>query len=98
MVPEASRALSIVPERIESGFRRSPAPFGGKRPGAMALRRLPCGAHSTARDFVISPIPAFGIGGGSVKGPPFHTDVVRIAPTFAGCRASIQLLPSHALP
>src|SRR5258705_2421294 len=94
MVPEASRALSIVPERIEPGFKRSPAPFVGKRPGAMALRRMPCGAHSTASDLVMTLMPAFDIADGTVKGPPFHTDVVRIQPTLAACSAPSRPLPT----
>src|SRR5258705_11102345 len=94
LVPEASCALAIVPERIEPGFRRSPAPFVGKRPGAMALRRMPCGAHSTASDLVMMLMPAFDIADGTVKGPPFHTDVVRIDTTLAFCLPSSQRLPA----
>jgi hypothetical protein len=78
--------------RIEPGFKRCPAPFVGKRPGAMALRRMPCGAHSTASDLVMMLMPAFDIADGTVKGPPFHTDVVRIETTLACCLASIQRL------
>src|SRR5882672_5319146 len=97
MVPEASCVLSIVPERIDPGFRRSPAPFVGKRPGAMALSRMPYGAHSTASDFVMTSMPAFDIADGTVKGPPFHTDVVRIETTLACCLASIQRLPAASV-
>src|SRR5438552_9609303 len=95
LIAEESCALSIVVARIEPGFKRSPAPFVGKRPGAMALRRMPCGAHSTASDFVMTLMPAFDIADGTVKGPPpFHTDVVRIDTTLACCLASIQRLPA----
>jgi hypothetical protein len=37
-------------------------------------------------------MPAFDIADGTVKGPPFHTDVVRIETTLACCLASIQRL------
>jgi len=43
-------------------------------------------------------MPAFDIADGTVKGPPFHTDVVRIETTLACCLASIQRLLRHRFP
>ena len=37
------------------------------------------------------------IADGTVKGPPFHTDVVRIETTLACCLASIQRLPAASV-
>lgn len=63
----------------------------------MALRRMPCGAHSTASDFVITLMPAFDIAEGTVNGPPFHTHVVRIETTFAFVLPSIHRLPQASV-
>src|SRR2546428_7108528 len=68
-----------------AGVQALPAPFVGKRPGAVALRRMPCGAHSTASDLVMTLMPAFDIADGTVKGSPFPTDVVSIERTLARC-------------
>ena len=41
--------------------------------------------------------PAFDMAEGTVNGPPFHTQVVRIEMTFAFCFASIQRLPAASV-
>src|SRR5690606_35968170 len=63
-------------------------------PGAMALKRTPLPPHSTARDWVITLRPALDIAEGTVKGPPFHTQVVRIETTEAFLPSAIQRLPA----
>ena len=63
------------------GDRRAQAPSVGKGPGAMAVKRMPLGPHSTASDWVMTLRPAFDIAEGTVKGPPLQIQVVRIETT-----------------
>ena len=70
--------------RLGAGFRgarvqsRSHAPPVGNGPGAMELKRMPLGPHSTARDWPMTFSPALDIAEGTVNGPPFQIHVVRI--------------------
>src|SRR5690606_5860278 len=75
------------------GESRAQAPSVGKGPGAMALRRMPYGPHSAASDFVMMLTPAFDMADGTVKGPPFHTHVVRMEMTLPGTLSRIQRVP-----
>src|SRR5205085_5910559 len=75
------------------GFSLAQAPSVGKGPGAMALKRMPRPPHSTASDWVITFKPAFDIAEGTVNGPPFHTQVVRIEVTDPVLPSASQRLP-----
>src|ERR1700722_13870682 len=79
--------------RAAPGLSRAQAPSVGKGPGAMALKRMFLGPHSTASDWVMMLRPALDIAEGTVKGPPFHTQVVRIEVTAPGLPSAIQRLP-----
>src|SRR5260221_6168681 len=84
------------PETVD-GLSRSHAPLVGKGPGAMALSRMPCGPHSVASDLVMMLRPAFDMADGTVKGPPFQIQVVRIEITLAFFFSSIQRLPQASV-
>ncbi len=93
-MPAVIRAeASVLP--LAAGLRRSHAPLVGKGPGAMAFRRMPFGPHSCASDLVMMLRPALLIALGTVNGPPFQIQVVRIEITLAFFSSSIQRLP-HA--
>src|SRR5664279_3787184 len=94
MPPTCARAS---PPPLAAGLRRSHAPLVGNGPGAMALRRMPCGPHSVASDLVMMLRPAFDIALGTVKGPPFQIQVVRIEITDAFFCSSIQRLPQASV-
>src|SRR5260370_24311962 len=79
------------------GFSRAQAPSVGKGPGAMALKRMPLAPHSTASDWVITLRPAFDIAEGTVKGPPLHTQVVRMETTEAFLPSAIHRLPQSSV-
>src|SRR5580693_9215486 len=84
----------LVSPRLEAlGLSRSHAPLVGNGPGAIALRRIPFGPHSVASDFVMMLSPAFDMAEGTVMGPPFQIQVVRIEITLALSPASSQRLP-----
>src|ERR1700704_776438 len=76
------------------GLSRDQAPSVGKGPGAMALRRMPRLPHSIASDWVMTLRPAFDMAEGTVKGPPFQTQVVRIDTTEACLPSLSQRLPA----
>src|SRR5215469_6357063 len=82
---------------IADGLRRSHAPLVGNGPGAIALRRMPFGPHSVASDLVMMLRPAFDIALGTVKGPPFQIQVVRIEITLPLSPPSIQRLPQASV-
>ena len=63
----------------------------------MAFRRIPFGPHSVASDLVMMLRPAFDIADGTVNGPPFQIQVVRIEITLALCPPSIQRLPQESV-
>ncbi len=54
----------------EPGIRRLKAPSVGNGPGAMALRRIPCSAHSTASERIIASTPALAQAEGRTKADP----------------------------
>src|SRR6185312_14529553 len=94
------RPIGIRPPTSESsllppawGLRRSHAPLGGNGPGAMAFSRMPFGPHSVASDLIMMLTPALAMAEGTVNGPPFQIQVVRIEITLAFCPAAIQRLP-----
>jgi len=73
------------------GLSRAQAPSVGKGPGAMALKRM-FFEPTHASDWVMMLRPALDIAEGTVNGPPFHTQVVRMEVT-AGLPCAIQRLP-----
>src|SRR5277367_2466684 len=89
--------LPLSPREADCGLRRSHAPLVGNGPGAIALRRMPCGPHSEASDFVITLSPALDMADGTVKGPPFQIQVVRIEMTLPRVPPSIQRLPQASV-
>src|SRR3954471_23994101 len=88
----AAPAASALP-----GLSRAQAPSVGKGPGAMALKRMPRLPHSTASDWVMTFRPALDMADGTVNGPPFQTQVVRIETTEAGLPSFSQRLPHSRL-
>src|SRR5450631_809748 len=84
---------SVVPPPLAAGLSLSHAPLVGNGPGAIAFRRMPCGAHSVASDLVMMLSPAFDIAEGTVNGPPFQIRVVRMEITLPLLPPSIQRLP-----
>src|SRR3954447_13276856 len=88
----AAPAASALP-----GLSRAQAPSVGKGPGAMALKRMPRLPHSTARDWVMTLRPALDMAEGTVKGPPFQTQVVRIEITEACLPSASQRLPHSSV-
>src|SRR6185369_6360957 len=90
--------VGASPEPAEAeGLSRSHAPLVGNGPGAMAFKRMPCGPHSVASDFVMMLSPALDIAEGTVKGPPFQIQVVRIEITLALLPPSIQRFPQESV-
>ena len=87
-----ARLVAVV-VAVLGGLSRAQAPSVGKGPGAMALRRMPWRAHSTARLCVMTATPAFDMAEGTMNGPPFHTQVVRMLTTQALRFSAIQRLP-----
>ncbi|MNY56132.1 hypothetical protein D3C86_1921780 [compost metagenome] len=53
-----------------SGNNRSQAPLVGNGPGAIALRRIPCRAHSNASDLVMVNTPALAMADGTTQPEP----------------------------
>src|SRR5512135_576724 len=91
MPPVCPRACPPPP--AAAGLSRSQAPLVGNGPGAIAFSRMPCWPHSVASDLVMMLRPAFDIAEGTVNGPPFQIQVVRIDITLALLPPSIQRLP-----
>src|ERR1700704_2068674 len=79
------------------GFSRAQAPSVGKGPGAMALKGSPRLPPSTASDWVMTLRPALDMADGTVKGPPFQTQVVRIETTEACLPSFSQRLPHSSV-
>ena len=55
---------------------------------------MPLGPHSTASDWPMTLRPALDMAEGTVNGPPFQTQVVRIETTDAFLPSAIQRLPA----
>src|ERR1700755_2515377 len=90
-------SAGLVSAPTALGLRRAVMPSVGKGPGAMALKRTPRLPHSTARDWVMTFSPALDMADGTVNGPPFHTQVVRIETTEACLPSASQRLPHSSV-
>src|SRR5580704_3959942 len=77
------------------GMRRDHAPSVGKGPGGIALRRMWCFPHSTAKEVVSARTPALAHADGTTNPDPQFAAayVVTILSTLPGCFFSIQRLP-----
>src|SRR5262252_10919259 len=63
-------ASRVCSSNCFEGIRRDQAPSVGKGPGAMALRRMPYLAHSTASEVVMARTPALAHAEGTTKPEP----------------------------
>ena len=70
--------IGLLSSNCPFGLRRAHAPSVGKGPGAIALTLIPCGPHSTAKDFVIACKADFDIADGTTNGDPVQTHVAKI--------------------
>src|SRR5690606_19997970 len=80
------------------GSSLSQAPFVGNGPGAMALKRMPYFAHSTAKERVIANTPAFAVALGTTYAEPVKAYVVTIFKTVLLVSFfSIQCFPNASV-
>src|SRR5690606_2295946 len=78
---------------VAVGLSLALIPSVGKGPGAIELKRMPRPPHSTASDWPMMLIPALDMAEGTVNGPPFQIQVVRIDTTEAFLPSASQRLP-----